>query len=184
MVASPVWNRGIRSPWVALSKITRPIKLRAAVPESREERSASSRRFSGRVEMMIRIASRSTTGGSTSSSSASPPRWTAAGSPVARAVRGAVSPTPDRVGLPVRGPSSPGSADGPGDGRSPGKPSRRKRSIVPPPRAARPSPSSRQPGVNQDCHVLFVLLLEFLDHQFAALRRGPPVDPPRAIPGR
>src|SRR5262245_57663972 len=43
--------------------------------------------------------------------------------------------------------------------------------------------AARQPGVDQDRQVLLILLLEFLDHELAAPGRGPPVDPPRAIPG-
>ena len=41
----------------------------------------------------------------------------------------------------------------------------------------------RQPGVEQDRQVLLVLLLELLDHRLAEPRRGPPVDPARAVAG-
>src|SRR3954471_2456558 len=40
-----------------------------------------------------------------------------------------------------------------------------------------------QPGVEQDRQVLRILLLELLDHRLADPGRGPPVDPPRAVPG-
>ncbi len=56
-----------------LSKSTRPSKLRAEAPESRDERSASSIKLSGRHEMMTISASRRTAGGMTSNNSASPP---------------------------------------------------------------------------------------------------------------
>src|SRR5262249_35916155 len=43
--------------------------------------------------------------------------------------------------------------------------------------------AAREPGGDQERQVLFVLLLEFLHHELAAPGRGPPVHPPRAIPG-
>ena len=42
---------------------------------------------------------------------------------------------------------------------------------------------ARQPGIDQDGQVLLVLLLELLDHQLAAAGRRPPVDPARAVAG-
>ena len=49
MEASASWNKGSRSPWVLLSRKHAPSKLRAVAPESRDDRSASSIRFSGRT---------------------------------------------------------------------------------------------------------------------------------------
>ena len=40
-----------------------------------------------------------------------------------------------------------------------------------------------EPRVEQDGQVLLVLLLELLDHRLAEPRRGPPVDPARAVAG-
>src|SRR5262249_25151366 len=42
----------------------------------------------------------------------------------------------------------------------------------------------REPRVEQNGQVLLVLLFELLDHRLSEPRRGPPVDPPRAVAGR
>src|SRR5262249_51831692 len=43
--------------------------------------------------------------------------------------------------------------------------------------------ASWKPGVDQDREVLFVLVLELLDHQLAATCRRAPMDPPWAVAG-
>ena len=57
----------------------------------------------------------------------------------------------------------------------------RTRSPLPSSLAARWSPGARQPGIDQDCQVLLVLVLEFLDHELTAASRCSPVDPAWAV---
>ena len=173
---------GARSPCVLLSRSTRPSKLRAEAPESREERSASSIKLSGRQEMMTINASRRTAGGMTSNNSASPPS-------LAVLIMASCSRSSCNS-LTEAGPCrTPGAGPGPAQHEPAAlvpasfqaeRRRERDRLFQRLPLFGR-GLGSRQPRIDQDGQVLLILLLEFLDHQLAATGRCSPVDPPRAV---
>ena len=163
---------------------TRPSRLRAEVPENRDDRSASSIRLSGRVEMIDQ--QRLTQHGrrhdveqfGESPFADRPHDGQLLEELVQQFDRGRALPHARRRPRPAQNESAalvPAALE-----TERGRERNRLFERLP---LFGGGLGARQPRIDQDGQVLLVLLLEFLDHQLAAAGRRPPMDPARAVAG-